>query len=1133
MASKNKGDFIEVRHKTAARKKSSRNNARGSADQRSSKSCRTPASPAPAASGVRLGRSNSNNRRGSTASSAGRESGSLNTLDDPDEHSRTNTLRVDLSAEALDSGLVLEMLILEALINHPELTLFSKSAGANQLKFTHPEGDLHTWLNVTRHWVAHLQQGTVVTWYQNNHVTEVTLRHVEKHVESRRHFLCRKLGHRIRLAFGHNSQTSDEIISNIFLDRFQDNLCVYQGHPQLGYEVLATGETVFVHPSSSVRFLTKNPTFLLFADAPDTKAHQVRAVMVLSDGLVSSLLDFNSLGSDVKKAIKGNVVQPCSFENVGESVAEELEKIWNGDEITEETLKETLKFQCNDTPLLFERNVSDQTVTVHALPDYHQTVRTFIHEEVKKLQARFKTECLEIGFPNDQSHLRLLIGPGGTNEKFLFPHDFRSVWIHETREGALSRELVLEQIQKFGQVVDLKISRKTTQQESGIWGTVTFHDPDDVIKLLASSKSHDAAMLIELAPNLSSQNLEVNPVARVTVNRTVTLRVKLCRRPIKSGIAHVRVKGKRDFGILLNTKSMAIGNDRVTMSTTPGKADLIRLSGLSAVVEDAAIAEAITQKLAIIPAEVEAERAPPFTSSADDLQNFKTALRRLVDKAVDVSKVNVRVFMPSADELNLCAELRFPTRRAAISALDFLSGAHIRGIPLHISGNPLNDPQVPNVIVRISTEVYGSLKAEVKKVLGRVPPQVEVHVVSSEDHQELRIHSQNNIEAENITRQLEELLAPIDVKLTKRKMDLLMKEDETFLAAVMEETKTFIELERETRTLHIYGVKSRLPKAREAVLENIEKLMETPAETDDRKYRLPLHGEGKPASLMIEVMKDVEGLEARTGVKNLRLDLDKKLLCYSGTDEAHFGMQAVVASLCDLLLGSSPCVPGQGHPELSETCASSEPQFDCVACYCPIEGAHCTLQTCGHHYCAECIDTHLSVSLENKRFPIVCVDETCVQPICVRDLHILSRRLDRGMFKVLKTSSDHFVQTRPQHFGFCHRPDCHGVVYKHPDASAYVCPLCQVRMCPRCLNSYHGQQSCDDYINNTAFKQWMAGSQDRKKCPNCGMAIEKIDGCNRVECTNCQRHICWKCLEHYPDSRLAYDHLNRVHNGYM
>lgn len=45
-----------------------------------------------------------------------------------------------------------------------------------------------------------------------------------------------------------------------------------------------------------------------------------------------------------------------------------------------------------------------------------------------------------------------------------------------------------------------------------------------------------------------------------------------------------------------------------------------------------------------------------------------------------------------------------------------------------------------------------------------------------------------------------------------------------------------------------------------------------------------------------------------------------------------------------------------------------------------------------------------------------------------------------------------------------------------------------------------------------------------KSCPVCHTSIEKIDGCNKLQCTHCQAIFCWLCGDHIilPN---AYDHF--------
>ncbi len=66
------------------------------------------------------------------------------------------------------------------------------------------------------------------------------------------------------------------------------------------------------------------------------------------------------------------------------------------------------------------------------------------------------------------------------------------------------------------------------------------------------------------------------------------------------------------------------------------------------------------------------------------------------------------------------------------------------------------------------------------------------------------------------------------------------------------------------------------------------------------------------------------------------------------------------------------------------------------------------------------------------------------------------------------------------------------------------------------------------------FKMYIS-SNDVRKCPNkkCPALIQKNGGCNKVFCAMCKMSICWKCMKHFPEQQLAYNHLNAQHGGYF
>lgn len=50
-----------------------------------------------------------------------------------------------------------------------------------------------------------------------------------------------------------------------------------------------------------------------------------------------------------------------------------------------------------------------------------------------------------------------------------------------------------------------------------------------------------------------------------------------------------------------------------------------------------------------------------------------------------------------------------------------------------------------------------------------------------------------------------------------------------------------------------------------------------------------------------------------------------------------------------------------------------------------------------------------------------------------------------------------------------------------------------------------------------------------KDCPGCTVSIEKISGCNHIECKSCGVHWCWECSLKCDSSKNVYNHMWSVH----
>ena len=89
-----------------------------------------------------------------------------------------------------------------------------------------------------------------------------------------------------------------------------------------------------------------------------------------------------------------------------------------------------------------------------------------------------------------------------------------------------------------------------------------------------------------------------------------------------------------------------------------------------------------------------------------------------------------------------------------------------------------------------------------------------------------------------------------------------------------------------------------------------------------------------------------------------------------------------------------------------------------------------------------------------------------------------------------------------------------------PGDQEYVCVECKTPQCPKCQCewSIHAGKTCGQYrLSQSAkelsdpyfLKQLYDG--DMQPCPSCGNATEKIEGCNKMVCTQCHDYWCWAC----------------------
>lgn len=118
-------------------------------------------------------------------------------------------------------------------------------------------------------------------------------------------------------------------------------------------------------------------------------------------------------------------------------------------------------------------------------------------------------------------------------------------------------------------------------------------------------------------------------------------------------------------------------------------------------------------------------------------------------------------------------------------------------------------------------------------------------------------------------------------------------------------------------------------------------------------------------------------------------------------------------------------------------------------------------------------------------------------------------RLISGMIdRLFDDTNEHHPQkiiTQIKYIKRCVDEDCKGFVC----SKDYKCGICAKETCKSCLNEFKEDHKC----NNDDVETARLIMKDSKPCPECGVHIHKIDGCNHMFCTNCNTPFHWLTLE--------------------
>ena len=196
-----------------------------------------------------------------------------------------------------------------------------------------------------------------------------------------------------------------------------------------------------------------------------------------------------------------------------------------------------------------------------------------------------------------------------------------------------------------------------------------------------------------------------------------------------------------------------------------------------------------------------------------------------------------------------------------------------------------------------------------------------------------------------------------------------------------------------------------------------------------------------------------------------------------------------------------------------------------------IEVAHCE-----HTACKECFVGYCMVENEAK-FPLRCFEKDCDQQIGIPQLQsTLKKNHLQLLFSQALTAH---VERHPEEYVQCPGADCSMYYSISTAKEQHICPKCFTASCSDCRTEFHFDETCTQYQTRMvedkdveALEKWME-KEGAKRCTSCNAVVQKLVGCDNMQCMMCKVHFCWHCMKTFPTHNEVYTHLESEHGGFI
>ncbi|XP_055491653.1 probable E3 ubiquitin-protein ligase RNF217 [Leucoraja erinacea] len=195
------------------------------------------------------------------------------------------------------------------------------------------------------------------------------------------------------------------------------------------------------------------------------------------------------------------------------------------------------------------------------------------------------------------------------------------------------------------------------------------------------------------------------------------------------------------------------------------------------------------------------------------------------------------------------------------------------------------------------------------------------------------------------------------------------------------------------------------------------------------------------------------------------------------------------------------------------------------------------LPCCKKAVCEECLKRYLSNQVQLGRAEIKCPITECSKYMDESTVISNLPRDDIVKYSYFLELSRMDSSTKPcpqcKHFTTFRLKSNIPNPTKSENKFKIQCPVCQFVWCFKCHSPWHEGLNCKEYRKgDKLLRHWASeiehGQRNAQKCPKCKIHIQRTEGCDHMNCSQCNTNFCYRCGETYRQLRFFGDHTSNL-----